>query len=105
MFQFPGLAPILGNRSSIYWVAPFRNLRIKGHLHLPEAYRSLSRLSSPLRAKASSVRPYLLFNQLNFYYPVIADSNSLLFCLSFQYVKELVSVQLQSLKVVKLKVV
>ena len=28
--------------------------------HLPEAYRSLSRLSSPIRAKASSIRPYLL---------------------------------------------
>ncbi len=28
-------------------VVPFGNLRIKGHLHLPEAYRSLSRPSSP----------------------------------------------------------
>ena len=37
-------------------VAPFGNLRIKGYLHLPEAYRSLSRPSSPLRAKASAVR-------------------------------------------------
>ena len=30
-----------------WWVAPFGNLRIKGYLHLPEAYRSLSRPSSP----------------------------------------------------------
>ena len=29
-------------------VVPFGNLRIKDHLHLPEAYRSLSRPSSPL---------------------------------------------------------
>ena len=28
-------------------VVPFGNLRIKGHLHLPAAYRSLSRPSSP----------------------------------------------------------
>nr|WP_057059588.1 hypothetical protein [Bacteroides fragilis] len=33
---------------------------IKGYLHLPEAYRSLSRPSSPPRAKASAMRPYLL---------------------------------------------
>ena len=38
------------NMSSTYWVIPFGNLRIKGYLHLPEAYRSLSRPSSPLRA-------------------------------------------------------
>ena len=29
------------------WVVPFGNPRINGHLHLPEAYRSLSRPSSP----------------------------------------------------------
>ena len=38
------------------WVAPFGNPRIKGYLLLPAAYRSLSRPSSPLRAKASPVR-------------------------------------------------
>ncbi len=36
---------------------PIRNLRIKGYLLLPEAYRSLSRLSSALSAKASALRP------------------------------------------------
>ena len=41
-------------------VVPFGNLRIKGYLHLPEAYRSLSRPSSPPRAKASAMRPFLL---------------------------------------------
>ena len=46
--------------SSTNRVVPFGNLRIKGHLHLPEAYRSLSRPSSPPRAKASAMRPFLL---------------------------------------------
>ena len=41
-------------------VVPFGNPRIKGHLHLPAAYRSLSRPSSPPRAKASAVRPSIL---------------------------------------------
>ena len=46
MFHFPSLSP-----SSLYiqlevlehyskWVVPFGNPRIKGYLHLPEAYRS-----------------------------------------------------------------
>ena len=51
---------LYGNASSMHWVAPFGNLRIKGHLHLPEAYRSLSRPSSPSRAKASACCPFLL---------------------------------------------
>ena len=62
MFQFPAFASIMDDISSIYRVAPFGNLRIKGYLHLPEAYRSLSRPSSPLRAKASAMRPYLLIS-------------------------------------------
>ena len=51
-------------------VVPFGNLRIKGHLHLPEAYRSLSRPSSPPRAKASAMRPCLLSFKLTFKYQV-----------------------------------
>ena len=39
---------------SISWVAPFRNSRIKAPWRLPETYRSLARLSSPLLAKAST---------------------------------------------------
>ena len=38
------------------WVSPFRYLRIIAHLQLPEAFRSLSRLSSALSAKASTLR-------------------------------------------------
>ena len=37
-------------------VSPFRDLRINGYLLLPEAFRSLSRLSSALSAKASTLR-------------------------------------------------
>ncbi len=47
-------------RPSAGWVAPLGNLRINAYLQLPEAYRSLSRPSSPLRAQASSIRSYLL---------------------------------------------
>ena len=36
------------------------------YLQLPAAYRSLSRPSSPARAKASTMRPYLL-KPLGFY--------------------------------------
>ena len=38
------------------WVAPFGNLRIKGYLLLPAAYRSLSRPSSAPDAKAFPLR-------------------------------------------------
>ena len=50
MFQFPPFASLhLGNddRPSDGRVVPFGNLRVKGHLHLTGAYRSLSRPSSP----------------------------------------------------------
>ena len=35
------------NYPSGNWVVPFGNLGVKGHLHLTQAYRSLSRPSSP----------------------------------------------------------
>ena len=41
-------------------VAPFGHPRINASLQLPAAYRSLARPSSPLHAKASTVRPFLL---------------------------------------------
>ena len=60
-FSSPGSPPYV-----MYWrmdtqalhvqVSPFRNLRIIGYVLLPEAYRSLSRLSSALSAKASTLR-------------------------------------------------
>ena len=41
-------------------VSPFRHPRIFGHLPLPAAFRSLSRLSSAPSAKASAPRPFCL---------------------------------------------
>ena len=48
------------NYPSGNWVVPFGNPGVKGHLRLTRAYRSLSRPSSPPRAKASTRRPNLL---------------------------------------------
>ena len=48
------------DRSSSCRVPPFRDPRIDGYLLLPAAFRSLSRLSSALSAKASALRPYSL---------------------------------------------
>ena len=59
MFQFSGFAPF-GDWSSTSRVAPFGNPRIYACLQLPTAYRSLSRPSSPVHAKASSIRHNLL---------------------------------------------
>ena len=41
-------------------VSPFRDPRINGYVRLPAAYRSLSRLSSALSAKASALCPFCL---------------------------------------------
>ena len=62
MFQFPAFASTLSvdNWPSASWVVPFGNPWIRGYLHLPTAYRSLSRPSSPPRAKASTRRPNFL---------------------------------------------
>jgi hypothetical protein len=50
----PGLHPGGLTHSEIYGYS--------GYLHLPAAYRSLSRPSSPLRAKAFTIRSSLLFS-------------------------------------------
>ena len=61
MFQFPGFAPRTARcRNRFRRVAPFGNLRLNGYLPLAAAYRSLSRPSSPPRAKASFMCPSLL---------------------------------------------
>ena len=46
------------DRGFLCRVSPFRYLRIIGYVLLPEAFRSLSRLSSALSAKASTIRSY-----------------------------------------------
>ncbi len=62
MFQFSGFAPRLSvvlrlHRSGL----PHSEINgYIGYLLLPVAYRSLSRPSSPLRAKAFTMRSYLL---------------------------------------------
>ena len=63
MFQFPAFAFRIERNAvpSRRRVVPFGDPRITGHLHLHAAFRSLSRPSSPARAKASSVRPFFLF--------------------------------------------
>ena len=51
---------LYGDRSLSCRVSPFRNHRVTGYLLLTDAYRSLSRLSSALSAKASTLRSYSL---------------------------------------------
>ena len=63
MFQFSPLAPLRlciqrrVTRHDSRRVSPFGHPRINAYVRLPEAFRSLSRPSSPVRAKASTVRP------------------------------------------------
>ena len=62
-FSSPGSLPYvmdwrMDDRGVLCRVSPFRDLRIKGYLLLPEAFRSLSRLSSALSAKASTLRSF-----------------------------------------------
>ena len=64
-FSSPGSLPyVMDWRTDtgglLQWVSPFRDLRISGYLLLPAAFRSLSRLSSALSAKASTLRSSLL---------------------------------------------
>src|SRR4030067_3593994 len=64
MFQFPGFAlPCLCIQQGMTLasrVSPFRDLRIKAFCQLPVAYRRLTRLSSPVIAKASTTCTYSL---------------------------------------------
>ena len=64
-FSSPGslripMDSVYGDWSSSSRVSPFRHPRIDGYLLLPVAFRSLSRLSSALSAKASTLRSFLL---------------------------------------------
>ena len=71
-FSSPGSLPYvmdwrMDDWSSSSRVSPFRHLRISGYLLLPAAFRSLSRLSSALSAKASTLRSFLLDLVYSFY--------------------------------------
>ena len=63
-FSSPGSLPYvmdwrMDDRGLLCRVSPFGYLRINGYLLLPEAFRSLSRPSSALSAKASTLRSFL----------------------------------------------
>ena len=60
------------DRSFSCRVSPFRNRRVNGYLLLTAAYRSLSRLSSALSAKASTLRSY----SLDLLFQCISDNTS-----------------------------
>ena len=65
MFQFPAFASACADDiPSEYRVVPFGYPRIYGYLRLPAAFRSLSRPSSPPRAKASTWCPCFLCSRL-----------------------------------------
>ena len=71
MFQYPGFASLHLTRDirpSYGWVVPFGNLGIKCYLHLPRAYRSLSR---PRRLREPRHPPCALS-----YFLRLAHSNS-----------------------------
>ena len=84
-FSSPGLLLLLGTMSSTQWVAPFGYLRINLYVPIPATFRSLSRPSSPLRAQAFPIRPYLAYYtfvflmSLLFYYCQLATIFILLF--------------------------
>ena len=64
-FSSPGSPPYpmdsgMDTWSLSMWVSPFRYPWITGYLLLPTAFRSLSRLSSALSAKASALCSFLL---------------------------------------------
>ena len=62
MFQFAGFASPsyeFRRRYPCGWVAPFGDPGITDRSHLPRAFRSVPRPSSPLSAKASTRCPYL----------------------------------------------
>jgi hypothetical protein len=61
MFQFPGFASCtyeFSTGSPCGGVSPFGHPRINDRSHLPAAFRSVPRPSSPPGAKASTERPY-----------------------------------------------
>ena len=80
MFQFSGFASRLLRMSRLQrdGLPHSETCGYNGYLLLPAAYRSLSRPSSPLRAKAFAMRPFLLFSNIIL----------LIFLVCCQYVKE-----------------
>ena len=78
------------DRSLSCQVSPFRNLRVNGYLLLTAAYRSLSRLSSALSAKASTLRSFLLYLIAHLKLRTI-DLSLILYCKSFLDLQEVLN--------------
>ena len=74
---------VYDNRVLLCWVSPFGNLRIYGYLHLPVAYRSLSRPSSAPNAKAFSMCSSSLDLVANLYAASFPASAGKLLCFEF----------------------
>ena len=64
----------MDDRGSLCRVSPFGYLRINGYLLLPEAFRSLSRPSSALSAKASTLRSFCLTFSVSLIWHSVARS-------------------------------
>ena len=100
------LMEISGSATWFLQQMTFGNPRIKGYLLLNAAYRSLSRPSSPPRAKASTVCPYLLFSFITVSSQYCYYRNSsgkytnvffaLLFALLVQYVNDLFELKIEN---------
>ena len=94
-FSSPRLPSLRNDRPSTCRVAPFGNRGINCYLHIPRAYRSLSRPSSPPRAKASTVCPCLLSMSRHLRAGLIFLKLALLVTLlNVQHVKDLPAKQL-----------
>ena len=87
MFQFPASRlsyPMYSDKDNSppdYWVPPFGYLRIITYVQLPVAFRRLLRPSSPLCAKAFTIRPLFLDLKCRFDYKLL--TTFLLFLMSF----------------------
>ena len=97
-FSSPRSPHLHGGRPPACRVAPFGNPGIKDYLHLPRAFRSLSRPSSPPRAKASTVCPCLLSLSRHLRAGLIFLKLALLVTLlNVQHVKDLSAMYLRTL--------
>ena len=87
-FSSPGSLPYVmdwrkDTGGLLQWVPPFRDLRIVGYLLLPEAFRSLSRLSSALSAKASTICSFYHDQNVSIALLTLASGSSLAGLVSF----------------------
>ena len=87
-FSSPGSLPYvmdwrMDDGGLLHQVSPFRYLRINGYLLLPEAFRSLSRLSSALSAKAFTLRSSCLDQSFGSLWGLLSSVTAFPFSISF----------------------